>query len=260
MAWTSQFARDLGHDPDRRRLLAGLAAGLGGAVLAGCEGPAARAASAVCPLTPEEIRGPFPADGVGGRDRSINVLAEAGVLRRDIRSSFAGFEGTAPGVPLRLELTLVDTRRACAPLAGHALYLWQCDARSDYSLYTRRDANWLRGLQPAGGDGLVHFTSIVPGCYAGRAPHLHCEVFASAEDAMSGARPLLVSQLGLPQAPCAAVYGDRATYGESAANLERWPPSRDWAFAGEDRAMLMLAMTGDPATGYLASATIGLSA
>ncbi len=251
---TSQFARDL----DRRHLLAGLAAGLGGGMLAACQERGALAATLACAVTPEEIRGPFPADGVGGRDRAINVLASEGVLRSDIRASFAGMSGTASGVPLNIELALVDAAGACAPLANRAIYLWQCDARGDYSLYNRRDTNWLRGLQPSDGEGRVRFESIVPGCYGGRAPHLHLEVFASPESALGGKPALLVSQLGLPQEPCAAVYADRATYGESAANLERWPATRDWAFRGEERAMLVMEMSGSPAAGYVARANVGL--
>jgi protocatechuate 3,4-dioxygenase beta subunit len=219
-----------------------------------------RAASAACPVTPAEIRGPFPADGVGGRDRAINVLATSDVLREDIRTSFAGLRGTAPGVPMRVELQVADPRADCAALGGRAVYLWQCDARGDYSLYNRTDVNWLRGLQPADDLGRVRFSSIVPGCYGGRAPHLHFEVFESIDAALGGEAALLVSQLGLPEEPCEAVYADRATYGESAGNLERWPPSRDWAFRGEDRQMLMLDMSGDQAGGYLARATVGLAA
>ena len=251
----SQLTRDL----DRRRLLSGLGAGLGGALLIGCGSRTVRAASAACPVTPAEIRGPFPADGVGGRDRAINVLASSDVLREDIRASFAGLSGTAPGAPMRLELQLADAGADCAPLGRRAVYLWQCDALGDYSLYNRTDVNWLRGLQPADDSGRVRFSSIVPGCYGGRAPHLHFEVFESVEAALGGISALLVSQLGLPSDACEAVYADRATYGESADNLERWPPSRDWAFRGEDRQMLMLDMSGDPASGYLAQATIGFA-
>ena len=254
----SQFAADMA----RRRVLAGIATGLGGALLAAC-GKSARAqglaSAASCPVTPEEIRGPYPADGVGGHDRRINVLVLEGVERADIRASFAGVDGEAPGVPMAVELELVAAAAACAPLAGHAVYLWQCDAAGDYSLYTRREVNYLRGVQVADANGKVRFTSIVPGCYGGRAPHLHLEVFASLDAALSGAAPLLVSQLGLPQEPCDAVYADRAVYGTSAANHARWNVARDWAFRGENRAHMILDMNGDPATGYRSTARISLS-
>src|SRR5690606_11040586 len=122
-----------------------------------------------------------PADGTNGRPRPINVLAMDGVVRRDIRSSFAGMSGRAEGVPLELELRLARAGASCAPLAGHAVYLWQNDAAGAYSLYNLPDENYLRGLQTADGNGRLAFTSIVPGCYGGRYPHCHFEVFESAE-------------------------------------------------------------------------------
>ncbi|MCL6250682.1 intradiol ring-cleavage dioxygenase [Altererythrobacter sp. KTW20L] len=254
--FASQFAADL----DRRRVLAGLAGGIGGLVLAGCGSRAGAQAVAAqeCPVTPTEIRGPFPADGVGGHDRTINVLALDGAERGDIRASFAGMAGEAAGVPLAIELALAANPQDCAALAGHAVYLWQCDARGDYSLYTAPQVNYLRGLQQAGADGVVRFTSIVPGCYGGRAPHLHLEVFRDAAAAVAGEAPLLVSQLGLPPEPCDAVYADAATYGDSAANHARWPATRDWAFRGADRAHMVLAMDGDVERGFTARATVAL--
>jgi len=241
-------------------MLAGLASGITGALLAGCGSRAGAqdGAAAECPVTPAEIRGPFPADGVGGYDRTINVLALDGVERGDIRASFAGMDGTAAGVPMAVELALVASPSSCAPLGSHAIYLWQCDARGNYSLYSAPQVNYLRGLQPTDGAGVARFTSIVPGCYGGRAPHLHLEVFRDTAAALAGEAPLLVSQLGLPPDPCDAVYADTATYGQSAANHARWPATRDWAFRGAERAHMLLAMSGDPARGFAARATVAL--
>ena len=56
---TSQLALD------RRRMLGGLAIGLGGAVLAAC-GARAQGGGAACTLTPRETKGPFPGDGSNG--------------------------------------------------------------------------------------------------------------------------------------------------------------------------------------------------
>ena len=63
------------------------------------------------------------------------MLNAAGVVRSDIRSSFAGLSGTADGVPLTIVLTIVSAS-TCAPLAGRAVYLWHCDREGRYSLYT----------------------------------------------------------------------------------------------------------------------------
>jgi len=251
---TSQF------ELDRRRLLGGMALGLGGAVLAACGSRAgAQAGAAACPATPTEIRGPFPADGSNGRPRPINVLDLDGIVRRDIRSSFAGMEGRAEGVPLELELRLVGGD--CDATPGRAIYLWQNDAEGIYSLYNRTDVNYLRGLQPADAEGRVRFTAIVPGCYGGRYPHCHFEVFESAEAAIGGARPLLVSQLAYPDAQCRQIYRDDARYGDSLRNLERLPLARDFVFGDSDaegQARQTIAMSGDASAGYRGTATVAL--
>ena len=106
---------------DRRRMLGGIALGLGGAALVACGSRAGAQAAAACVATPTEIRGPFPADGSNGRPRPINVLASEGVVRRDIRSSFAGMDGTAEGVPLELELSVVEASATCGALTGRAV-------------------------------------------------------------------------------------------------------------------------------------------
>ena len=256
----SQLGKDLVALIDRRRVLAGLAAGVGAGALAACGSKAtAQSAQGNCLATPTETRGPFPADGVGGRGR-LNVLNVDGVIRRDIRSSFAGLAGRAEGVPLELEIQLAR-EGGCDPLAGRALYLWQNDAEGIYSLYNRTDVNYLRGLQSADAQGRVRFTSIVPGCYGGRYPHCHFEVFESVEAATGGAAPLLVSQLAFPAGECARIYRSDARYGESLANLAREPIDRDFVFADSDaagRARQTVTMSGSAASGYRGTATVEL--
>jgi protocatechuate 3,4-dioxygenase beta subunit len=254
----SRLQSDLAATLDRRQALGALMLGAGGALLAAC-GTRAGAQALACPATPTETKGPFPADGTNGRPRPINVLNLDGVIRRDIRPSFAGLEGDAEGAALELELTLVgDTD--CAPLRTGAVYLWHNDAVGDYSLYNRTDVNYLRGLQPAE-NGRVRFASVVPGCYGGRYPHCHFEVFESVEAAMHGDAPLLVSQLAFPAEECSALYGSDARYGESLRNLERLPIERDFVFADADaegRARQTIALRGDPRRGFTGSATVAL--
>ena len=83
---------------DRRRMIGSLAAGIGSVALAGSSGRLLAQAEA-CVATPTETRGPFPADGTNGRPR-ISVLGTDGVIRRDLRASFAGMSGRADGVAL----------------------------------------------------------------------------------------------------------------------------------------------------------------
>jgi protocatechuate 3,4-dioxygenase beta subunit len=165
---------------------------------------------------PEETAGPFPGDGSNGPD----VLTESGVVRQDITSSFGDYSGTAEGVPLGVDLTIVSAADG-SPLAGAALYLWHCDRDGGYSLYSPgvEDQNYLRGVQEADDDGALSFASIFPGAYPGRWPHMHFEVFPSLGDATSAGSRLVTSQLALPQDTCEAVYESGDGYDASVANL-----------------------------------------
>ena len=180
--------RGLEYDLDTlrsRRKILGLFGGVSLAVLAGCASTdtttpttstSTSAASGAVAEIPEETAGPFPGDGSNGP----NVLTESGIVRSDIRSSFGSASGVAEGVPLTLELTVVEADTG-EPLAGAAVYLWHCDRNGDYSMYSQAAANenYLRGVQEADTAGLVTFTSIFPAAYSGRWPHIHFEVYPS---------------------------------------------------------------------------------
>jgi len=257
---TSHLAGDLSTLVSRRRALGLVGVGIGGLV-AGCgDGMVARAATGgSCLATPSEIRGPFPADGTNGGRATISVFGKDGLVRRDIRSSFAGMSGTAEGIPLELELRVVGAD-GCAPMAGVAIYLWQCDALGEYSLYTVESENYLRGVQEADAEGVVRFTSILPGCYGGRAPHFHFEAFESLDAASHGRNSLLVSQIGFPTAELTRAYAD-PRYGDSLANLRRWPIERDWMLAGEsaeEAAWQTVRLSGSRSEGYRGEVSVGV--
>lgn len=202
---------------------------------------------------PEETAGPYPGDGSNGPD----VLTESGVVRRDIRSSFGDLSGTAEGVPLTFELTILDGTNGCAPYAGAALYLWHADRDGRYSLYSRgvTDQNYLRGVQEADSSGRLSFQSIYPGCYDGRWPHAHFEVFPSLAEATSAGSMLVTSQIAFPEATCAEVYDAATGYEQSVANLARTSLERDMVFR-DGWTLEMATLRGDPERGYTAQLTI----
>ena len=121
----------------RRRALGFLAGGLGATALAACgsssDGGKATTTSkeSAAAEVPEETAGPYPGDGSNGP----NVLAESGVVRSDITSSFAGATGKANGVPTTIEMKLLDVAAAGKALAGAAVYIWHCDMEGRYSIY-----------------------------------------------------------------------------------------------------------------------------
>jgi protocatechuate 3,4-dioxygenase beta subunit len=242
---------------DRRAALSLL--GLGGAALAGCSSGARAAA---CIATPAETRGPFAGDGGPDRGgRRINVLEGDEVIRSDIRRGFARMDGSAEGVPLDLTITLLGTAGGCNAMAGWGLYLWHNDAEGKYSLYDLPRTNYLRGLQQSDDTGTLRFKTILPGCYGGRAPHLHFEVYSSAQAAIAGDPAVLASQFALPEDACRAVYASDERYGDSLANLERWPTSRDFVFrdaSDEELALETIALEGDATSGFRGTATVAI--
>jgi len=203
-----------------------------------------------CDEIPEETAGPYPADG----SNEFDVLSDGEIMRSDIRSSYGKFRGTAEGVPVTVELAVQDTALGCAPMGGVAVYLWHCDSVGGYSLYTVEDQNYLRGVQVTDKAGKVRFTSVFPGCYPGRWPHMHFEVYPSAALASEGKEVLATSQLALPQETCEAVYALEG-YGPSLDNLGGTSLTDDMVFAdGADDEMATV--TGTPTKGYTITLTV----
>lgn len=217
-----------------------------------------------CLVDPTETAGPYPADGTNTSNGSTsNVLTSSGVVRSDIRSSFLnGSTTTASGVALKLTLTVVNVNAACAPLAGYLVYLWHCDAQGRYSLYDVPGESWLRGALVTDANGQVTFTTIFPGCYANRFPHMHFEVFSSAAVATGGRFASLTSQLAMPTAACSAIYSGSALYSSSVANYSRVSTANDNVFGDNTAAQIAQqtpTLTGSVAEGYVGTAIIGLA-
>ncbi len=114
----------------------------------------------------------------------------------------------------------IVTASSCATKAGAAVYLWHCDRDGLYSLYSAgvTNQNYLRGVQAADANGTVSFTTIFPGCYPGRWPHMHFEVFDNLAAAGSLANRIRTSQLAFPEATCRTAY-TTAGYATSLTNL-----------------------------------------
>jgi protocatechuate 3,4-dioxygenase beta subunit len=258
--------RATGGVMDRRRVLrmaASWGAGLSVLNLLGCGSladvagatPTTDTAAGSCSRIPEETAGPYPGDGSNG----ANVLGQTGVVRGDIRSSFAGLSGTAVGIPLAVELTLVSAT-TCEVLANRAVYLWHCDRGGLYSLYSAgvTNQNYLRGVQQTDAAGRLRFTSIFPGCYAGRWPHIHFEVFPSLSAATDVRNKVATSQIALPKAACDAVYAT-AGYEQSVRNLAGISLATDNIFS-DGSALELATMTGSVSGGYVASLTVAVNA
>ncbi|MFP7834519.1 intradiol ring-cleavage dioxygenase [Marisediminicola sp. LYQ134] len=245
----------------RRGMLSLLGLGAGALTLAACtsetgsstvSGSNGASAATAEGEIPDETAGPYPGDGSNGPD----VLERSGIVRSDIRTSLDGGT-TAAGVPMTLDLTVLDMANGDAPFAGVAVYVWQCDAAGLYSMYSPgvEDETYLRGVQVADADGLVSFSSIVPACYSGRWPHIHFEVYPDVADITDSTTAISTSQVALPDDVSRAVYAS-SEYAGSSANLEQVSLESDNVF-GDDGGQLQLAtVTGDTTSGYRVSLTV----
>jgi protocatechuate 3,4-dioxygenase beta subunit len=175
-------------------------------------------ATPLCTLTPEQEEGPYYVD--------------FGKTRRDVT------EGK-PGVPLRLRIALVDSKR-CEPLEAAAVDIWHCDATGVYSGFTANgggndggrgfgpppggrggpgrggpggrgggrgqgaidETRFLRGIQVTNKEGIAEFATIYPGWYAGRTIHIHLKVHLggnSGAEKYAGGHVSHTGQLFLPE-------------------------------------------------------------
>lgn len=222
--------------------------------------------SGSCTAAASETNGPYPSDGSNTINGQVsNVLIQSGVVRSDIRSSFGSSTTVAPGVPLTLTLTLLNSNNLCAPLAGYAIYLWHCTRDGLYSLYSSgvQNENFLRGVQVADSNGQVTFTTIFPGCYSGRYPHIHFEIYPSLSMATLYTNRVLTSQMALARDVCSTVYSGAAGYSTSVSNLARVTIASDNVF-GDNTTAQMAAMTptlsGSINDGYAGTLNIGVPA
>ncbi|MYM32318.1 intradiol ring-cleavage dioxygenase [Duganella sp. CY15W] len=214
-----------------------------------------------CSVIPEETGGPYPADGTNSNGSGVvNVLTQSGVVRSDIRSSFGSASGTAAGVPLTIKLQIVNANNNCAPLANAAIYLWHCDRDGNYSLYSTgvTNQNYLRGVQQTDSSGNLTFSTIYPGCYAGRVPHVHFEVYPSLAQATAASSRIKTSQFTFPVATSNEVYASSG-YTASVRNLAAISFATDNVFS-DGYALQMATISGNPVDGYVATLTVAVSA
>ncbi|MFJ4775704.1 intradiol ring-cleavage dioxygenase [Streptomyces sp. NPDC088762] len=236
-----------GSSPTSRRALL-LAAGSAGvaALTAACSGPAGTGGAAREPSAPASPAAPSASPSPGGSTPSCVLTVEAGAgpyylgldrVRSDIRED-------RDGVPFRLDLTVVRAGSGCRPVAGAAVDVWHADASGTYST---GGAAFLRGTQVTDGAGRCAFRTVVPGWYAGLAPHIHFKV-------RPDSRRETTSQLFFPEDLLLTVYA-RPPYDRRRA--PEHPNARDDRYRASGAAMT-LAPVPDGG-GYRAAYTVGLA-
>jgi len=165
-----------------------------------------------CLLSAEQIAGPY--------------FRNPKLIRRNIS------EG-ADGIPLVLRLTIVDAM-TCEPVTGALVDVWHCNARGAYSGWSKIDPDkevdsgdigsvprtdddtYLRGGQFSDQSGIVRFTTIYPGFYAGRALHLHVAVrIVAGNNYLEERHVAWVGQLYFPESASRSVLNAREYRGRA---------------------------------------------
>jgi len=187
-----------------------------------------------CIVSPSETAGPFP------------IKTPADWVRENI-------VGNREGVPLLIRIKIENTNDDCKPLSNVLVDIWQCDAKGNYSEYSRQlDGNFkkehfLRGRQTTDENGYVSFISIYPGWYPGRAPHLHLEIKNKSD------KSLLITQTALPEHVSREVYN---TQNYKDRGLFDTSNKRDYEFRDSLKRSIATSVTGNVTDGFTLTETI----
>ena len=204
-----------------------------------------------CVVAPTETLGPYPAFANG-------IVTLSSIFRQDMTTDTSGNYAQRTGVPLTMDLKLVNTNSNCDPLVGYDVYVWHCDAQGYYSYYSNQPGHYgtksypngyfLRAAQTTDSCGEVTFTSIFPGWYPSRYPHLHIAVaLGSTQEA--------VTQMTWPSSVITNVYNNSSYYSAY--------PTPDTTFAADNvfqgNTGQIATTTGSIAAGYHSQWVVGIA-
>lgn len=191
----------------------------------------------VCVLTPQAVEGPYYFD--------------PNLVRSDIT------EGNE-GVPLQLSLQVIDIN-GCTPIADARVDVWHSNAVGAYSGYegqtddratSTTGQTFLRGTQITDKLGQVTFTTIYPGWYRGRTPHIHLKVFLDEQN-------VLIGQLYFPDALSEYIYDNVAPYNTHTAERDT-VNTTDGVLRNSGGGRELFVSIKEEADYYLASIIIGV--
>lgn len=200
----------------------------------------AETGSDLCTVSPSETAGPFPT-------KSPSSLVSSNII------------SDRQGILLTVKITINNSNSNCAALTNAIVDIWHCDATGNYSEYggggmqstNYTSVHFLRGRQTTDASGLVTFTSIFPGWYSGRAPHIHVHVYSA--DGSS----LLTTQIAFPSDVCDTVYTTADAY--KSRGTQNTSNSSDNIFA-DSLASELATVSGNVSDGYILTHIITVAA
>jgi protocatechuate 3,4-dioxygenase beta subunit len=199
--------------------------------------------SSSCTVTSTETAGPYP------------TVTPSSYVRSNIADG-------QTGAALTIKITIKNINNSCAALSGALVDIWHCTALGYYSEYTDTPgggyatidytaSHFLRGRQTTDSNGLVTFTSIFPGWYSPRAPHIHAHIYNS------GGTSLLITQIAFPTDVCNTLYTSTTPY--SARGVQDTANTADMVFS-DSLTNELSTVTGSVSAGYVLTHTIYVSA
>ena len=138
---------------------------------------------------------------------------------------------------------------SCEPIVGAQVDLWHASAAGVYSNLAPEgtpDEQYLRGYQLTDSTGATHFTTIYPGWYSGRTPHIHFKVRGKGFE--------FTSQWYFDDAISDQVFAAAPVYGGRSQRTRR-RNGDDFLF---ERRLLLALRPNELGPGYLGAASIGL--
>ena len=103
------------------------------------------------------------------------------------------------------------------------------------------------------------FTTIYPGCYSGRWPHIHVEVYLSLTQATGYQNKIKISQIATPADSSGTVYGSATGYSASVSNLASISLATDNVFS-DGATPETPSVSGNITDGYAIALTEGIAA
>jgi protocatechuate 3,4-dioxygenase beta subunit len=245
------------------------------AFLAGCGGTKAAStttttttttttsSTSTCEEATNVTRGPYFVDNQVDANITNDVVDTTLPERSDIRTDSKRSGGTQAGLTLTLTLNVGSySSSGCTELSGAQVDIWHCNAQGVYSDiknatngggvdYTGE--NFLRGYQLTDANGQVTFTTIYPGWYSGRTPHIHVKVRVYNSKGVITTEA--TTQLFFSDPISNAVYAANSAYSRSVSRDTM--NTTDSVFAAESPDLLV-SLTGSATTSYAGTVSIGI--
>lgn len=179
-----------------------------------------------------------------------------GYDRSNIVSNIDGSD-TQSGVPFTLTIFVYDTEDSCAAMQNVQVDIWHCNASGVYSAESSESTtgkSWLRGYQLTDANGMVQFTTILPGWYSGRTTHIHLRLrstYDSSDDSGTNTMQLFFDQTLLDTL-------DTTVSPYSSEGTNPTTNATDRVYSQQEDGTTLMTLTGSVTDGYVATAKVYL--